>query len=111
MQPIVIIAWLQLESRDLEEPKPESLSTAQEEPKGEYAASHETYLPATQRFRDVKEPTFSTDEGMASWPSRRPRRLIVVGEQIRPDFADWFPGELPWSTSSRRIVVSFRGLR
>jgi hypothetical protein len=62
MQPIVLIAWLQLESRDLEEPKPESLSTAQEEPKGEYAASHETYLPATQRFRDVKEPTFSSDE-------------------------------------------------
>jgi hypothetical protein len=54
MQPIVIIAWLQLESRDLEEPKPESMSTAQEEPKGEYAAS--------QRFRDVKEPTFSSDE-------------------------------------------------
>jgi hypothetical protein len=53
MQPIVLIAWLQLESRDLEEPKPESLSTAQEEPKEEYA---------TQRFRDVKEPTFSSDE-------------------------------------------------
>ena len=48
MQPIVLIAWLQLESRDLEEPKPESLSTAQEEPKGEYAASHETFACHTE---------------------------------------------------------------